>query len=142
MALQLEMTLPRQLSESEQNYKLDTNQIPGLTEKITLRLNGQNIRERIGELKLDETNSEDQYSNLVSRLKILEAVLCPSNLTIEQSISRIECELGHLQTTLPLLSITGDQSLKYSLSITDIGDARADLLTEWGDQNEKKSTGT
>merc|ERR1711991_1156421 len=35
-----------------QNYKLDTNQIPGLTEKITLRLNGQNIRERIGELKL------------------------------------------------------------------------------------------
>ena len=51
-------------------------------------------------------------------------------------------ELGRLQTTLPLLSITGDQSLKYSLSITDIGDARADLLTEWGIKTRKKSTGT
>ena len=106
-------------------------------------MNGQNIRERIGELKLDETNSEDQYSNLSFTLEDLRSGAMRFEFNNpDNPYHELNDELGRLQTTLPLLSITGDQSLKYSLSITDIGDARADLLTEWGDQNEKEVYGT
>ena len=101
----------------------------------------ESIQNKMKELRLSV--NADQYSSLSFTLEDLRSGAMRFQFdTPEDPYHKLNNDRGQLQTSIDLLSVTGDQNLKYSLTVTDIGDDRADLIAEWGAQGKQEVYGS